>query len=239
MWKLAKWMNTEHRGFSFQTVLVKTQYPVEFSSPWIHLANFPLHKFSVYWTSLGHIITKLNNSLSLPFVKVTTEFGSSFLVCKSLEGTANVTPLHSTFQEWNISLGTWEIQQNIWINKGMCQGTWMTQSVERWTLAQVMISWFMSSSPTLSWLLSAQSPLQILSFSLCPSPTCTPSKINKTLKKECVKIIKSKGYIYNQQRLRLCRHSKIGSAEKYCWIKKWIMLLFRFMGQKWLLTEKI
>ena len=43
-------------------------------------------------------------------------------------------------------------------------GTWVAQSVECPTSAQVMISQFVSSSPTSGCLLSAQSPLQIL----CP-----------------------------------------------------------------------
>ena len=55
-------------------------------------------------------------------------------------------------------------------------GTWVAQSVKRPTWAQVTISWFVSSSPALGSLLSAQSPLRIL----CPSPTCALSKINKT-----------------------------------------------------------
>ena len=44
------------------------------------------------------------------------------------------------------------------------RGAWVAQ-VDRWpTAAQVMISWFVSSSPAPDALLSAQSPLQIL----CP-----------------------------------------------------------------------
>ena len=58
-------------------------------------------------------------------------------------------------------------------------GTWMAQSVEHLTLTPVMILRFVSSSPTSSSLLSAQSPLRILCpLSVCPSPACTLSKIN-------------------------------------------------------------
>ena len=52
-----------------------------------------------------------------------------------------------------------------------------------WTSAQVMISWFLGSSPTSGFELRAWSLLQILtSLSLCPSPpdmhACVLSKIN-------------------------------------------------------------
>ena len=50
------------------------------------------------------------------------------------------------------------------------------------TSTQVMISWFVSSSPTLGSLLSAQSLLQILCLS-APPHSLSLSKINKTLKK--------------------------------------------------------
>ena len=49
-------------------------------------------------------------------------------------------------------------------------GAWVAQLIEHWTSAQVIISRFMSSSPTLGLLLSAQSLLQIICLSLCPSP---------------------------------------------------------------------
>ena len=52
------------------------------------------------------------------------------------------------------------------------RGAWVAQSVKHPTSAQVMISWFVSSSPASDSLLSAQSLLQILCppLSLCPSP---------------------------------------------------------------------
>ena len=46
-------------------------------------------------------------------------------------------------------------------------GTWVALLVERLTLAQVMMSWFMGSSPPWGSLLSAQSLLRIL----CPPLT--------------------------------------------------------------------
>ena len=56
------------------------------------------------------------------------------------------------------------------------------------TSAQVMISWFLSSSPALSSLLSVQSLLQILCLPLCPSPACALSlsvsiSLSKNIKK--------------------------------------------------------
>ena len=59
------------------------------------------------------------------------------------------------------------------------RGTWVAQSVRLLTSAQVMISWFVSSSPTLGPLLSVQNRLRILRssvslpLSLCPSSTCS------------------------------------------------------------------
>ena len=47
------------------------------------------------------------------------------------------------------------------------RGTWVAQSVKLLTSAQVMISRFMSLSPTSGFLLSAQSLLQILCPHLC------------------------------------------------------------------------
>ena len=58
-------------------------------------------------------------------------------------------------------------------------GAWMAQLVKCLTLAQVMISRFMSSSPAWVSVLTAQSqePAWILySLSLCPSPARTLSK---------------------------------------------------------------
>ena len=53
-------------------------------------------------------------------------------------------------------------------------GTWVAQSVEHPTSAQVMISWFVSSSPTSGSVLTAQSlepAMDSVSHSFCPSPT--------------------------------------------------------------------
>ena len=60
------------------------------------------------------------------------------------------------------------------------RGAWVVQSVKQLTLdsAQVMISWFVSSSPALSSVLTAQSlepALDSVFLSLCPSPAHTLS----------------------------------------------------------------
>ena len=52
-------------------------------------------------------------------------------------------------------------------------GAWVAHSVERPTLAQVMISWFMSLSPVLGSLLTAQN-LEPASDSVFPSLTAPP-----------------------------------------------------------------
>ena len=71
------------------------------------------------------------------------------------------------------------------------RGTWVAELVKRPTPAQVTISQFVSSSPPLGSVLTAQS-LEgacfrfCVSFSLCPSPTCTlsvPQKLKKNVKK--------------------------------------------------------
>ena len=67
-------------------------------------------------------------------------------------------------------------------------GTWVAQSVKRPTSAQVMISQFVGSSPTLGSVLTAQS-LEPASDSVSPSLSAPPPLIlclchkNKTLKK--------------------------------------------------------
>ena len=64
---------------------------------------------------------------------------------------------------------------------------WMAQSIKHLTSTQVMISWFMSLSPTSGSVLTAQS-LEPASDSVSPSLSASPpltlclSKINKTLK---------------------------------------------------------
>ena len=66
--------------------------------------------------------------------------------------------------------------------KGGC--SWVAQSVERLTSAQVMISWFVSSSPTSGSMLTVQSLEPALdslspSLSLYSSPACALSLKNK------------------------------------------------------------
>ena len=91
----------------------------------------------------------------------------------------------SVFISWNPALRniTSRSTQDI----GIFWGTRVAQSVERLTSAQVMISRFLSLSPTSGSLLSVQSRLRILCLpSLCPSPAHAPalSKINIKKKKE-------------------------------------------------------
>ena len=60
------------------------------------------------------------------------------------------------------------------------RGAWLAQSVECLTLAQVMISWFVGSSPVLGSVLSAWNLQPALdSVSVCPPPSLFLSKINK------------------------------------------------------------
>ena len=54
------------------------------------------------------------------------------------------------------------------------RGAWVAQSVERPTAAQVMISWFVSSSPAWGSVLTAQS-LEPASDSVSPSLSAPPS----------------------------------------------------------------
>ena len=60
-----------------------------------------------------------------------------------------------------------------WIKKMWYRGAWVVQSVERPTLAQVMISQFVSSSPTSGSVLTAQS-LKPASDSVSPSLSDPP-----------------------------------------------------------------
>ena len=55
----------------------------------------------------------------------------------------------------------------------MKRGAWVAQSVKHLTLAQIMISWFMSLSPVLGSLLTAQN-LEPASDSVFPSLTAPP-----------------------------------------------------------------
>ena len=60
------------------------------------------------------------------------------------------------------------------------RGTWVAQLVGRLTLAQVMISWFMGSSPASGFALTAQSLLGILRLPLSlPLPASTINKHKK------------------------------------------------------------
>ena len=74
----------------------------------------------------------------------------------------------------------WQILLNI---KNEYRGTWVTLLVGRSTSAQLIILWFMGSSPMLGCLLSAQSLLQIPCPPLSAPPpfvhTCALSLKNK------------------------------------------------------------
>ena len=59
------------------------------------------------------------------------------------------------------------------LNKGLGWGTWVAQSAERLTLAQVMILWFVSLSPTSGSVLTAQS-LELASDSVSPPLSVAP-----------------------------------------------------------------
>ena len=57
-------------------------------------------------------------------------------------------------------------------------GAWLAQSVVRPTSAQVMVLWFVTSSPALGSVLTARSlepGSDSVSLSLCPSPACALS----------------------------------------------------------------
>ena len=67
-------------------------------------------------------------------------------------------------------------------------GTWVAQLVKHVTSVQVIISWFLSSSPTGGSLLSVQRPtaLDPLPPSLSAPPLLSLSKINKVKEKRKV-----------------------------------------------------
>ena len=61
----------------------------------------------------------------------------------------------------------------------LTRDAWVAQSVKRLTLAEVMISWFVGSSPMSGSVLTAWSlgpALDSVSPILCPSPTCTRAR---------------------------------------------------------------
>ena len=78
--------------------------------------------------------------------------------------------------------------------KTTVRGAWVAQLVKHLTAAQVMVPWFVSSSPVLGSLLSAQSLVQILCSSLALLLTrahplsFSSSKINKCYQKNCSEI---------------------------------------------------
>ena len=110
--------------------------------------------------------------------------------CWPLSPTWNIAKILSS--QWSISTGLISLVKNVKMQYFpiVCKnntlkaedgrgGTWVAQSVKCLTSAQVMISLFMSSSPTFVSVLTTQSlePASdsVSLFSLCPSPTCTLS----------------------------------------------------------------
>ena len=63
-----------------------------------------------------------------------------------------------------------ELHQLWRLKRCMTWSAWVAQLVKCLTLAQVMISWFVSSSPTVGSLLSAQSWLWILCLPISAPP---------------------------------------------------------------------
>ena len=84
-----------------------------------------------------------------------------------------------------------ELESKVLCQEGWTWGTWLAQPVKRLTLAHVMISRFVGSSPASSSVLTARS-LEPVSDSVSPSLSASPtralipsvSKINKHLKKK-------------------------------------------------------
>ena len=81
----------------------------------------------------------------------------------------------------------WTVKQqmNELEDEAQCWGTWVAQSVGQPTLAQVMISWLMSSNPTSGSVLTAQS-LEPASDSRSPSLSALPLlELCPSLKNKC------------------------------------------------------
>ena len=77
------------------------------------------------------------------------------------------------------------------------QGTWVAQSVECLSLAQTMISRFLSLNPTSGSLLSAQSPHQALHPPLtAPSTSLSLSKVNIKKKQQYILIYRNVIYLF-------------------------------------------
>ena len=80
-------------------------------------------------------------------------------------------------------------------------GAWVAQSVERLTLAQVMSSWFVSSSTASGSVLTVQSPLWVL----CPLSLCSPPPLTHILSLSLSKMHKC----YKRRRRRRRRRMKL------------------------------
>ena len=139
----------------------------------LNLSNFPVLKESMLWNMWKMPKSKQKSKITyvpsshatlsiwlylFPFLFLSTTLFSIFVMTMYTEKNFVV---HSGFKNYT-------------------RGTWMAQSVDCPTSAQVMISWFVSSSLTSDLLLSAESATAPLSPSLCPFPDCalSLSKIN-------------------------------------------------------------
>ena len=84
------------------------------------------------------------------------------------------------------------LKNSLFLKINVFGGTWVAQSVECWTLAQVMISQFLSSSPTSASLLAAWRLLQIICPPLFLPLPCSHTlslKTNKQKKLRCFEIV--------------------------------------------------
>ena len=83
--------------------------------------------------------------------------------------------LHSNTPLWMLtcSLLLSSISTSLRARQSVPWGSWVAQSVKQLTSAQVMISWFLSSSPALGSVLTAQS-LESASDSVSPSLSAPP-----------------------------------------------------------------
>ena len=95
------------------------------------------------------------------------------------------------------------------------RGSWVAHSIEQPTSAQVMISWFVSLSPTLGSVLSAQSLLWILCpLFFAPPHSYTHSLKTKNNNKHFKKDLKRNKFKTHKKTENI--HYTIGTKEKNC-----------------------
>ena len=97
---------------------------------------------------------------------------------------AKILKVYYQLQISGMKLKSYELKINKWHSSEyyVMWGTWVAQSVECPTLAQIMLSWFLSSSPTSGSLLLAQSLLWILCLPSLPFPSLCSLKTKQTNK---------------------------------------------------------